>query len=144
MAPCHFGCFLAILTVFWPFWTHLDQELHLDGVQKCPTYLLPLPEVCFRTLTCFQVDFFTQYGAMSFWLFFGHFGCFLAILGPPGPGITPGWGTKCPTYLLPLPEVCYDTLTCFQVDFFTQYGACLLYTSPSPRDATLSRMPSSA
>ena len=26
----------------------------------------------------------------------------------------------------------------------TQYDACLLYTSPSPRDATLSRMPSSA
>ena len=26
----------------------------------------------------------------------------------------------------------------------TGYGACLLYTSPSPRDATLSRMPSSA
>ena len=26
----------------------------------------------------------------------------------------------------------------------TQYAACLLYTSPSPRDATLSRMPSSA
>ena len=26
----------------------------------------------------------------------------------------------------------------------TMYGACLLYTSPSPRDATLSRMPSSA
>ena len=25
-----------------------------------------------------------------------------------------------------------------------QYPACLLYTSPSPRDATLSRMPSSA
>ena len=24
------------------------------------------------------------------------------------------------------------------------YGYCLLYTSPSPRDATLSRMPSSA
>ena len=24
------------------------------------------------------------------------------------------------------------------------YGGCLLYTSPSPRDATLSRMPSSA
>ena len=24
------------------------------------------------------------------------------------------------------------------------FGACLLYTSPSPRDATLSRMPSSA
>ena len=27
---------------------------------------------------------------------------------------------------------------------FTVYGSCLLYTSPSPRDATLSRMPSSA
>ena len=25
-----------------------------------------------------------------------------------------------------------------------KYKACLLYTSPSPRDATLSRMPSSA
>ena len=30
--------------------------------------------------------------------------------------------------------------TCFTVEFPT----CLLYTSPSPRDATLSRMPSSA
>ena len=28
--------------------------------------------------------------------------------------------------------------------YFKQYGICLLYTSPSPRDATLSRMPSSA
>ena len=27
---------------------------------------------------------------------------------------------------------------------FSLYGDCLLYTSPSPRDATLSRMPSSA
>ena len=26
----------------------------------------------------------------------------------------------------------------------TDVGSCLLYTSPSPRDATLSRMPSSA
>ena len=29
-------------------------------------------------------------------------------------------------------------------DFFDSHGDCLLYTSPSPRDATLSRMPSSA
>ena len=29
-------------------------------------------------------------------------------------------------------------------NFMPQYGICLLYTSPSPRDATLSRMPSSA
>ena len=28
--------------------------------------------------------------------------------------------------------------------FLPQHGNCLLYTSPSPRDATLSRMPSSA
>ena len=28
--------------------------------------------------------------------------------------------------------------------FFTNISICLLYTSPSPRDATLSRMPSSA
>ena len=27
---------------------------------------------------------------------------------------------------------------------FAEYTPCLLYTSPSPRDATLSRMPSSA
>ena len=27
---------------------------------------------------------------------------------------------------------------------YTQFVPCLLYTSPSPRDATLSRMPSSA
>ena len=28
--------------------------------------------------------------------------------------------------------------------FMAEYNCCLLYTSPSPRDATLSRMPSSA
>ena len=35
----------------------------------------------------------------------------------------------------------------FQLDFHSKYiseNNCLLYTSPSPRDATLSRMPSSA
>ena len=31
-----------------------------------------------------------------------------------------------------------------EFDYTTKYGDCLLYTSPSPRDATLSRMPSSA
>ena len=30
------------------------------------------------------------------------------------------------------------------LEHFPQAEACLLYTSPSPRDATLSRMPSSA
>ena len=41
------------------------------------------------------------------------------------------------------------TLTLFSVLIFLliksyTYDTCLLYTSPSPRDATLSRMPSSA
>ena len=31
-----------------------------------------------------------------------------------------------------------------QLNFDLYYNPCLLYTSPSPRDATLSRMPSSA
>ena len=35
--------------------------------------------------------------------------------------------------------------TQYQVEvIFNEIGGCLLYTSPSPRDATLSRMPSSA
>ena len=37
------------------------------------------------------------------------------------------WGDRCPVVIVP-----------------TKYYACLLYTSPSPRDATLSSMPSSA
>ena len=32
----------------------------------------------------------------------------------------------------------------FEVDGFKRLTACLLYTSPSPRDKTVSRMPSSA
>ena len=36
------------------------------------------------------------------------------------------------------------TLTLTGPDTLAAYEACLLYTSPSPRDATLSRMPSSA
>ena len=35
-------------------------------------------------------------------------------------------------------------LTTANVSRSTFYQCCLLYTSPSPRDATLSRMPSSA
>ena len=34
--------------------------------------------------------------------------------------------------------------TKFDVDAYFNSDICLLYTSPSPRDATLSRMPSSA
>ena len=32
----------------------------------------------------------------------------------------------------------------FVFPHFAEYGPCLLYTSPSPRDGLLSRMPSSA
>ena len=37
-----------------------------------------------------------------------------------------------------------DTLAQRGMRFDAAYCNCLLYTSPSPRDATLSRMPSSA
>ena len=35
-------------------------------------------------------------------------------------------------------------LSTFPAMFFGMYNLCLLYTSPSPRDRSLSRMPSSA
>ena len=38
----------------------------------------------------------------------------------------------------------YNAGCCMQYYQHDNSGACLLYTSPSPRDATLSRMPSSA
>ena len=37
-----------------------------------------------------------------------------------------------------------DSFLAFEVEHMSAYYTCLLYTSPSPRDATLSRMPSSA
>ena len=37
-----------------------------------------------------------------------------------------------------------ETVVLTDSNVVEQWGACLLYTSPSPRDATLSRMPSSA
>ena len=42
-------------------------------------------------------------------------------------------------------ETKYDLTMCQKaVDLFDHYYDCLLYTSPSPRDRTRSRMPSSA
>ena len=49
-----------------------------------------------------------------------------------------------------LPKIGYNEIqaahfgTTLEAETFVQPVACLLYTSPSPRDATLSRMPSSA
>ena len=37
----------------------------------------------------------------------------------------------------------YQLAQCY-VEAINEHNVCLLYTSPSPRDATLSRMPSSA
>ena len=44
----------------------------------------------------------------------------------------------------PLQVPVSESQTSPEVDEITRYTDCLLYTSPSPRDATLSRMPSSA
>ena len=38
----------------------------------------------------------------------------------------------------------YEGALSESADFYVQGGPCLLYTSPSPRDRTRSRMPSSA
>ena len=47
--------------------------------------------------------------------------------------------------LLNLPSGLYDVLPLIMVlATIAMFLGCLLYTSPSPRDATLSRMPSSA
>ena len=44
----------------------------------------------------------------------------------------------------PLPEGTPPTVLCTSHSYSVLCTDCLLYTSPSPRDATLSRMPSSA
>ena len=59
------------------------------------------------------------------------------IEGPPGVGKTELAKTCATVVDRPLVRLqCYEGLD--------ESKACLLYTSPSPRDATLSRMPSSA
>ena len=73
-----------------------------------------------------------------------------------------GWGAVLLAYQLPLSAetltvqvsgikdpgeihiAIYDSAEAFEGDKGEKGGPCLLYTSPSPRDATLSRMPSSA
>ena len=41
-------------------------------------------------------------------------------------------------------EMTDEQITQFKIDLISGVGPCLLYTSPSPRDGLLSRMPSSA
>ena len=51
-----------------------------------------------------------------------------------------------PSYVNQKIEACLDQqiTTIDQADIYGGYEACLLYTSPSPRDRQKSRMPSSA
>ena len=46
--------------------------------------------------------------------------------------------------LLPSQEDCQEIVTFLNSKFLDRNNACLLYTSPSPRDLSTSRMPSSA
>ena len=48
------------------------------------------------------------------------------------------------SYAQPITPANSEDITAFVIDNPLQLYICLLYTSPSPRDATLSRMPSSA
>ena len=64
-------------------------------------------------------------------------------------GSSPQWnGTELPDYLTPgtdsekADNFGFNAKAGFGYEIYD--NACLLYTSPSPRDATLSRMPSSA
>ena len=45
---------------------------------------------------------------------------------------------------IPAPEPALDAKVPEDSDMRGQFGPCLLYTSPSPRDLSTSRMPSSA
>ena len=49
-----------------------------------------------------------------------------------------------PTIDINVAQTQLDDLIEEAIDYYQEYHYCLLYTSPSPRDATLSRMPSSA
>ena len=56
-----------------------------------------------------------------------------------------GFGTVIVVDILPkVPDAKYDKLCTVVKKIYGQIGVCLLYTSPSPRDRTRSRMPSSA
>ena len=60
-------------------------------------------------------------------------------------GMTPGPDTKAIVSYLPDADWLPDWMRVEQlVEMFHEFYACLLYTSPSPRDRQKSRMPSSA
>ena len=60
-------------------------------------------------------------------------------------GVASSWVSAMPVEVTPIDELALDAGVFVDVrrtDF--PIGTCLLYTSPSPRDRSLSRMPSSA
>ena len=71
------------------------------------------------------------YGLRSHEVFFGHY----SSLAPGGDQVL---------RVLPTTKTGEHQSWPFHPDWVEHFGFCLLYTSPSPRDATLSRMPSSA
>ena len=82
---------------------------------------------------------FTKYGVFS-WMLISHKLCRWLV---------PVWAVIILLFIVPLAftsTVWLFILVMISVFLFLAYQAynCLLYTSPSPRDATLSRMPSSA
>ena len=63
-----------------------------------------------------------------------------ALLG----ALAAGGSTASPVVARDLSAACVDDLAALDAEATCLAESCLLYTSPSPRDATLSRMPSSA
>ena len=79
--------------------------------------------------------------ALSFQnIFMVMIGCFFGTII----GMLPGLGPMTAIALMIPITYGFDPATGLILMAGVYYGACLLYTSPSPRDATLSRMPSSA
>ena len=135
-----------------------------DAMMQQPTFVTLVPGNDFAS--------YAQFGASGFPFGFveldGPTGMLAAVVGTiqalsstvpngvittlPDPTTTPDWNTV--TYdAIPLDQATADQLNALVgfynggLAFLQSLGllnACLLYTSPSPRDATLSRMPSSA
>ena len=97
MAPSHFGCF------FLPFFGPPGPGITPGWGIKVPNIFFPIAWGVLWHNNQFPGLFFSlKMAPCHFGCFFGHFGCFLAILGPPGPGITPGWGIKMSNISFPI------------------------------------------
>ena len=103
---------------------------------------------------CLAASHFFMAGNLDYWLvmlgtsFLGAgFGFTITALNPFAYNLFPGKETSAVTamhILLGAGTASAALFLNYFVNIGSWYVACLLYTSPSPRDATLSRMPSSA